>query len=378
MATRYIAAIGLTMFLICNLAFAQTGYFGNYYTHQCRDTSQYGNYTWLYNPAFNGDSNAIIIITPNALISGLDEKFHCGLWYNKNISRWTIFSEQGGGDTMPVFSGFNILQPTANGTTIKHKATALNITGNKTLIDNPATNGKPEALLFISHNWGVSGGVYNNHATGVYYDQAASKWGILNEDLTSFPVNAVYNVFVVETQNPNTAFIHTTGTPSPSARHISYFDYAATEDGGAKIFVTHNLSPNGIANNKYDTSTVGVALKSTNWLIYNRSRNAMDSGSTFNILVANNVPTAIEQPEAAMPAILLYPNPSTGYLTIAHSYNFVTRAEITNAMGQRVARFDLLQKNTTVDISQLAAGIYQLSITGERGERLTTRRLVKN
>jgi hypothetical protein len=373
----------LHLFTTCSLlllAFTGTAqsntHFGNYFTHQCRDTSQSGNYTWLFHPELNGDSNAIAIFTPNALIGGLVEDFHCGLWYNKNINRWTIYSEQGSSDTMPLYSGFNVLIPSANGTAFKHKATAANITYNLTLIDNPATNGKPNALLFISHNWGVSGGVYNNRATGVYYSQVEQKWGIFNEDLSNFPVNAVYNVFVVETTDANTAFIHTTGTPPLSANYLSYFDYPATAGSNTKLFVTHNLTPNGISNDKYDTATVGVAYKGGDWLIQNRGKSLMDSGTTFNVLVANNLPTGIDDLLSDEPVVVVYPNPANDIITVAHNYTVEATAYITNAMGQQAGRYNLQQSNTQIDISQLPTGIYQLAVYNGQ-QRLAVKRLIK-
>ncbi len=370
-------AITFSLLLCGFTALAQSNtYFGNYFTHQCRDTNQSGNYTWLYHPELNGDSNAITIFTPNSLMGGIDEDFHCGLWYNKNISRWTVYSEQGSSDTMPLYSGFNVLIPTANGTAFKHKATAANIDYNVTLIDNPATNGKPNALLFISHNWGVSGGVYNNRATGVYYNNLLQKWGIFNEDLSDFKVNAVYNVFVVETPDANNAFIHTTGTPPLGVDYLSYFDYAATAGSGKKVFVTHNLSPNGFNNQKYDSATVGVAYKGGNWLVYNRDKSTLDSGTTFNVLVANNLPTGVEDLYYNDVAVQVYPNPANGYITINHSLNIVAKAVITNAMGQQVAVFDLLQSNTQADISQLPTGIYQLTVYNNQ-QRMAVKRLVK-
>lgn len=300
-------------------ALSQTGHFGEYFTHQCRDTNQVYNYSYIYNPTLNGDSTALAIFTPHSLTGGIDDNFHCGLWYNKTINRWAIYNENTL-DSVSLLSGFNVLVPTANGTIFKHTATPSNISGYKTLIDNPATNGKPKALLFISHNWGTSGGVYNNRAVGVYYDQAAAKWGLFNEIQTNFPNGATYNVFVVENPGAN-AFIHTTGTPSPSTKYLSYLDNPyINENDTAILFVTHNLSPGGITNNKVDTSSVGVAQKSMTWLVYNRDKTVpIDSGTTFNILIANSLPvTGVHNTEATNSRLQVYPNPAAGVLNVEY------------------------------------------------------------
>ncbi len=371
-------SIAFLLLLSVSLTQAQNGYFGHYFQHQCRDTNQIYNYTWLYDSLLNEDSNALAIFTPHALMSGLVEDFHCGLWYNKNIKRWTIYSEQGGTDTMPIYSGYNVLVPSTNGSMLKHTANASNITGNKTLIDEPATNSNPNALLYISHNWGVTGGTYNNHAVGVYYDQAEAKWGIFNEDLSPFPTGAVYNVFVVDAANAN-AFIHTSGVAPSASPYLTMLDYPSlTENYDASILVTHNLSPNGVTNNKYDTATVAIGFKSIDWLIYNRTKSPMDSGTTFNVLIANTLPpSAINETPASAFDFRVFPNPAGNNISIAQSYPAATRVVISNTLGQQVATFDLTQQSSSFNISALASGIYHLSLWNKE-QRLAAQMIVKD
>src|SRR5918997_4421723 len=53
-----------------------------------------------------------------------------------------------------------------------HRATSENVSANSTYIDNPLTNGNPDAILYVTQNWnpGGGGGTYNNHPVGVWYD----------------------------------------------------------------------------------------------------------------------------------------------------------------------------------------------------------------
>lgn len=73
-----------------------------------------------------------------------------------------------------------------------HTATALNSSNHVTIIDNPATNNNPTAIVIISQFWE---GVYNPHPVGVYY--SAAKWRIFNEDIAAMPLNAEFNVLVI-------------------------------------------------------------------------------------------------------------------------------------------------------------------------------------
>ncbi|MFM2307870.1 MAG: Secretion system C-terminal sorting domain, partial [Bacteroidota bacterium] len=72
----------------------------------------------------------------------------------------------------------------------------------------------------------------------------------------------------------------------------------------------------------------------------------------------------------------VYPNPANNLVTVAHAYNFTATAQLTNAMGQQVAMYNLQQGTTQLDISMLPQGIYQLAMYNG-AERLTVKRLIK-
>lgn len=79
-----------------------------------------------------------------------------------------------------------------------HRATAGNINAHTTTINHPHCNGDPNAILIVTPNWnpGGVGGIYNNHAVGVYYNGAA--WAIFNQDFAVMPVDAAFNVLVIK------------------------------------------------------------------------------------------------------------------------------------------------------------------------------------
>lgn len=351
-----------------NQLLSQSGYFGTYLRHQCRDTNQFYNYTLINNATLNGDSMANAIFTPFSAMGGVDENYHSGLYYNTAVSKWAIYNEKTS-DSISLYSTFNVLVPTANGTAIKHTATTLNTTANLTFIDDPATNNKPNALLYVSHNWGASGGVYNNHATGVFYHQASGKWGIFNEDLSAFPVGAVYNVFVVDGENAN-AFIHTTGKPSGVTPYISFLNHPGLNSNSV-ILVTHNFSPGGISNNKYDTSSVGVGMKSSlSWLIQSMDKvTRIDSGTTFNVLIASALPTGVDELNQNKVRLNIYPNPASTQLNIKYEIEEagVVLLKLYNATGQEIYATQESHQAPGTQYLQLATdqltnGIYFLTL----------------
>ena len=94
--------------------------------------------------------------------------------------------------------------PTVNGATLEtvfiHHATPENISANSTYLDTPLTDGNPNAVLMVTHNWnpGGSSGKYNDHPIGVWYDPDRGKWAIFNQDLAAMAVGADFNVAVLK------------------------------------------------------------------------------------------------------------------------------------------------------------------------------------
>jgi hypothetical protein len=79
------------------------------------------------------------------------------------------------------------------------RATGANTSGDYTVISNPLTDGNPNAILVITHNYSAdtnSTTKYNTKPVGVYY--TGSNWAIFNEDATSMALGRAFNVLVVK------------------------------------------------------------------------------------------------------------------------------------------------------------------------------------
>lgn len=108
----------------------------------------------------------------------------------------------------------------------------------------------------------------------------------------------------------------------------------------------------------------------------NRMRSSFASGGPrYSILSSNGctgTPTAapIETPETEKPVVKLinvYPNPAQNVLVIDIKENtdlLGTDAQVLNQLGQPVRTFKLSQVKTTVNISQLAGGMYVIRLNG--------------
>jgi hypothetical protein len=81
-----------------------------------------------------------------------------------------------------------------------HRAAPENLSENSTYLDNPLTNGNPNAVLYVTQNWNPGGGTgtYNEHPVGVWYDDGRQKWAIFNQDRETMRDGAAFNVTVLE------------------------------------------------------------------------------------------------------------------------------------------------------------------------------------
>ena len=63
----------------------------------------------------------------------------------------------------------------------------------------------------------------------------------------------------------------------------------------------------------------------------------------------------------------VYPNPSTGTFTInlSHTPNHPVQIEMVDAIGKTISKFETTEKTVIVDKSNLAKGIYCLTIRNE-------------
>ena len=70
--------------------------------------------------------------------------------------------------------------------------------GNSTYLDDPLTDGHPDAVLSVTQNWNPGGGtgVYNDHPISVVFGQDVQKWAIYNQDGAPIPNGAAFNVDV--------------------------------------------------------------------------------------------------------------------------------------------------------------------------------------
>lgn len=179
-----------------------------------------------------------------------------------------------------------------------HTATSANTIGDYTLLDNPVSNGNPNAIVFATANWNP-GGTYtgfDNHQIGVWYDSWAAKWSIFNEDTASMPVGASFNVYVLPGASPSTVLVQTVSLANTSG-YITFLNTPSLNGNpSANFLVTQNWNPGG-AGGTYNNHAIGAWYDSAvgEWTIYNEDLTALPLGTSFNVVSMVGVTDAMTQ-----------------------------------------------------------------------------------
>lgn len=72
--------------------------------------------------------------------------------------------------------------------------------------------------------------------------------------------------------------------------------------------------------------------------------------------------------------VLVYPNPTSDFVTIQVARQEGVIAELINSSGQLVSRYNLAKTETTIDVSQMARGVYTCRVI--QGESATIRKII--
>jgi len=157
--------------------------------------------TYIDYPLTNGRPNTIAFVTQNWNPGGVGGTYNdqpVGVWYRTSDIgfTWTIFNESLTGSLAN--AAFNVYIPVPDSTIFVHETTAGNTFFDYTCIDHPLTNGNPNALMHVTHNFSPDGvpGNFHNHPIGVFYNGSLSKWCIFNEDIATMSVGTSFNVIV--------------------------------------------------------------------------------------------------------------------------------------------------------------------------------------
>ncbi|MEZ4885124.1 MAG: hypothetical protein R3E32_10395 [Chitinophagales bacterium] len=186
----------------------------NVFVHKATKENIFGSkqhITRIKHPYSDGDRDAKLIVTQNYgdNAKGVYNNHPIGVYYEKGF--WTIFNQDM--TPMPENAQFNVLilkksedVGLKGASLLNHKSTKdklLKGYQHVSVMENTATNGDSNLLIFITSSWNTS--VYNKHNSGVYYH--SDKWTVYNCDKEALSENAYFNVLVIDPTKMNNQVI---------------------------------------------------------------------------------------------------------------------------------------------------------------------------
>jgi hypothetical protein len=184
---------------------------------------------------------------------------------------------------------------------ILHTATSGNIQSATTKIDHPSLNNNPNAIIYVTQNFGVAGGVFNTSKVSTYY--FSGKWSIYNEDFVPMVNGSKYNVYI-----GSPSFVHKTASENISFDLTQFDNPLFNRDPSAFIFALHNWNPFGIGTTTHDKK-LGVFYGENLWGVFNQDASTMPENIYFNVAIAPKTDSAFLHTTTAT-------NISSNYTTI--------------------------------------------------------------
>ena len=173
-------------------------------------------------------------------------------------------------------------------------ATSSNtISGFVTEINNAATNGNPNAILFVTpvyDSGGVCGCVTMTDPIAVYYLGGDQKWGIMDSVISpgNIPPGTEFNVLVVQ-QPSSSVFIAKATSKNISGNRFSLHQTSTVAQPGALLQVTQNYTPGGqqvpSVNDHAPGVVYGLGALGNEWGIQNVDNASMPVGAAYNVMV---------------------------------------------------------------------------------------------
>jgi hypothetical protein len=172
------------------------------FVQTARPSNIVDNFTTISSSLTNGTPGAQVQVTqvwnPGGTVGGVYNNHTVGVYYTG--SKWSVFNE----DKTSMASGvsFNVMigaGSSGGGTLLIQTATAGNSTSDYTLINSTKTNGDAHAVVFETPDWNPGGAghdVYDTSPTGVFYAPSPRKNAVFNEDVSSMPRGAAFNLIM--------------------------------------------------------------------------------------------------------------------------------------------------------------------------------------
>lgn len=246
----------------------------------------YGYNIIIDNPFTNNQPNLALFVTPNWNPGGacgcISEPIPLSVMYVGGWNAWMIFREDA--NPIPLGTTFNVLAVPKGGPVFFYIASSSSVSGDSTYIDNPLTNGNPNALLLVS-----ASNIYEPHPLGVWYNSFLQKWAIFYEDGSPMYPTENFNVMVGASASGGGTEFTQMATTSNIYGNLTMLNTSTTNwNSNAFVFVTSNWNPGGVCGCIYDPAEPGVSYTKHTlpaaWNVFNEDASTLPIGASFNVL----------------------------------------------------------------------------------------------
>ena len=179
-----------------------------------------------------------------------------------------------------------------------------------------------------------------------------------NVDPRSLRLLSASNAMFIDIRNHGSYYVVKFDFPGINLLDSTHHDYC----DGSVIFTVNTLT--GLATGDNINNRAGIYFDYNSVVMTNTATNTI------------GCPRIIEVPQIQTKGtISIYPNPTTGLLTIKTPKDDFTSLAITNSIGQLLLTEPITNTQTTINVNTLAPGLYYLTLKGESG--VEVRKLVK-
>lgn len=246
--------------------------------------------TFIDNPLLNGHPEAKAFAMHNYNLSaggsGAYHTHNLGVYYTASVGKWGIYNQDQ--VAMPTGVVFNYTVAGPYDVSFTHTASVGNITANYTILDNPALNGNPNALLTVTPVYITS---RFDRAFGVWYNTFLKKWTIFAEDTEPMSPGAAFNVLATPIRSG--AFVHVVSAANihPTSTNMSALNHPYLNGNpDALVFITHDLNPpENYATRIYEPHPLSLFYLADTvhpdgrWYIYTLDKTPISAGLAFNV-----------------------------------------------------------------------------------------------
>ncbi|MDI1315890.1 T9SS type A sorting domain-containing protein [Flavobacterium sp.] len=203
-----------------------------------------------------------------------------------------------------------------------------------------------------------------------YGNTPLSKIGLLYQNTSSQLYNSAIELSAYDgAELIEIADLNNDGKNEIIVAHGGWENASVYQKNSSNVFSSYSLFPIPISDH-YNLQ--GMAVGDIN---HDGKKDIVVADVNRGLIILYSTTTLDINENSSKASVVVYPNPTTNYLSIENKNNLELSYEITDTNG-KILQNDILNRNSHIDVSQLQAGFYFITIRNEFEK--TTYKFIKN